>query len=136
MAIEYEEIEFAYDIVSTDPGSEAYIDLETYEIFIYSLNIDGFNELPEDVDSEKYCAIPDKKELDLGRKLVFDFVQKYDPSNMDQVSSFFRKKGAYSEYKYLLTKNDLLDKWYEFEEQARQTALREWCKEHNIELSS
>jgi hypothetical protein len=32
-------------------------------------------ELPDDIDNEKYIAIPDKRELDLGKPLVLDFAR-------------------------------------------------------------
>ena len=37
--------------------------------------------LPDDIDDEKYIAIPNKKELDLGKPLVLDFTREFLPDN-------------------------------------------------------
>jgi hypothetical protein len=54
--------------------------------------------------------------------------------NFEQVNSFFHKKGAYSKFKNLLEVKGLLDKWYAFEEKEQNKALREWCKDNDINI--
>jgi hypothetical protein len=53
----------------------------------------------EDFDWDTCINIPHKKELGLGRDLVFEFVAKYLPDEYDRIHCFFRKRGAYSRYK-------------------------------------
>ncbi len=61
------------------------------------------DELPDDVDDEeKYIAIPDKLELDLGKPLA------------------------------LVIRRKALDRWYEFESKATERALRDWCALNSI----
>ncbi len=47
----------------------------------------------------------------------------------------FRKKGAYGRFKHFLESNDMLQTWYDFENEQEEKALREWCKENGIEVS-
>ena len=72
---------------------------------------DGLNdELPDDVeDDEKYVAIPDKRELGLGKPLVLDFAREFLPNDFDEVRYMFSKRGAYQKFKALLTQRDALD---------------------------
>lgn len=99
--------------------------------------LDGLNdELPEDIDDEeKYLAIPDKRELDLGRPLVFDFARQVLPGDFDEVRQIFRRKGAYAHFKHLLAQRRVLEEWYDFERKATERALREWCELNSIELA-
>jgi hypothetical protein len=71
---------------------------------------------------------------DLGKALVLEFTSLYLPEELDQVSSIFRRKGAYSRYKDLLERKGALEDWYQFEEERRGSALKEWCQENHIEL--
>jgi hypothetical protein len=92
------------------------------------------NELTDDIDDPKYIFIPHKNDLDLGKKLVIEFVSEFLPEELDRVSSFFRSRGAYSRYKDLLSEKDLLEKWYSFEDERQKAALIEWCAENGIEI--
>ena len=48
--------------------------------------------------------------------------------------SIFRRKGAYSRYKDFLESKGVLENWYEYENERQKVALKEWCKENNIEV--
>jgi hypothetical protein len=74
--------------------------------------------------------------LDLGKPLVLEFSAMYLSDNLEKVNSFFHKKGAYSKFKNLLEEKRLLDKWYAFEKEEQNKALRQWCKENNINCES
>jgi hypothetical protein len=92
-------------------------------------------ELPDDIDDEdKYVALPDKHELDLGKPLVMDFVRQVLPQDLDDVRDMSRKRGAYAKFKALLAQRRALDQWYDFERVATERALREWCALNSIEL--
>src|SRR5712664_2503754 len=64
-------------------------------------DMDEFNdELPEDIDNdEKYLAIPDARELDLGKPLAVDFARQVLPEDVDEVRRIFSRKGAYASFK-------------------------------------
>ena len=42
--------------------------------------------MPDDIDDDKYIEIPDKRDLNLGQRLVFRFIDEYLPEKLD---SFF-----------------------------------------------
>ena len=92
--------------------------------------------MPEDIDDEKCVEIPHKNDLDLGRNLVFEFVSQQMPEDQEKIYEIFRRKGAYSRYKYFLEKKGLLEKWYEFENKKTKEALLAWCTENDIKINS
>jgi hypothetical protein len=111
----------------------AYLCKKTGKTF-YTSEAGDSDELPEDIDDpEKYIAIPHKNELDLGKTLVIEFTSTYLPEELNKVYSIFRHKGAYSRYKGLLESKGALEDWYKFENERQKVALKEWCRENNIE---
>ena|SRR5271167_1135367 len=137
MPISFAELQDAFEFASAGaPGeNEAYLDRQSGKIYWHSQYGDLAEELPDDIDDEKYVAIPDKRELDLGRPLVLDFVRQFLPEDYDEVRRIFSRKGAYGRYKALLVRRGALDRWYDFSNKAEEAALREWCAENGIELS-
>jgi hypothetical protein len=96
---------------------------------------DDPGKLPADIlDADKYLPVPDKRELDLGSRLVFRFAREVLPKDYNEIASIFNKRGAYSKFKGLLTRRKALDQWYAFEEKATQEALRDWCADNGIEI--
>ena len=95
MMVNFGEIESAYQFVSSGMRYEhqGYLCRETGAIF-YTSEIGESDELPDDIDSDRYVAIPDKWELDLGQPLVMEFIARHVPESLDAVHTMFRKKGA------------------------------------------
>ena len=94
------------------------------------------DELPDDVeDDEKYAAIPDKRELGLGKPMVLDFAREFLPQDFDEVRCIFSKRGAYKKFRALLIRRNVLERWYDFESTATERALREWCEFNSIEVT-
>ena len=112
----------------------AYLCKETGRIF-YTSEMGDSDELPEDIDDPKYISIPHKNDLDLGKDLVIEFTSDFLPKEIDRVYSIFRRKGAYSRYKELLSEKGLLEKWYKFEDERQKAALKEWCAENDIKIA-
>jgi hypothetical protein len=136
MAISFDDIENAFLFVSMGQQYMHNADLckDTGQIF-YTSEMGDSDELPEDInDPDKYITISHQNDLELGRALVFEFVSRYLPDELDRVDSMFRSRGAYLRYKHLLDKKGLLDKWHEFEDERKKQALKQWCLENNIEL--
>jgi hypothetical protein len=135
MPIKFSDIEDAFFFVSMGEMymNSAILCIKTDQIF-YISDFGDSDELPEDIDddTDKYIEIPHKNELDLGKPLVLEFLIMYLPDSVEKVNSFFRKKGAYSKFKDLIDAKGLLDKWYAFEEEEQNKALREWCKDNDI----
>ena len=135
MPIKFSDIEDAFFFVSMGEMymNSAILCIKTGQIF-YISDFGDSDELPEDIDddTDKYIEIPHKNELDLGKPLVLEFLIMYLPDSVEKVDSFFRKKGAYSKFKDLIDAKGLLDKWYAFEEEEQNKALREWCQDNDI----
>ncbi len=89
----------------------------------------------EDIDWTNSVDIPHKNDLDLGKSLFLEFVDKYLPKDYYHVEQIFRARGAYGRFKRLLEDKGLLQTWYDFENQREEEAPREWCEENEIEFS-
>lgn len=134
----FSEIEDAFGFVSSDQPymHRAYVSKTTGETF-YQSDTSDLDELPEDIyENDDYIEIPHKNDLNLGQRLVWQFVEKEIPGLADKVRSFFSRKGAYSRYKDFLEEVGLLDKWHEFEDSRTREALIQWCKDNEIEIDS
>jgi hypothetical protein len=92
--------------------------------------------LPEDVDDDAlYVQMPHKNELDLGRALVLDFAREHLADFYETVEAYFKKRGAYANFKNLLQQHNQLQAWYDYEAQATESALREWCSDNDFLLN-
>jgi hypothetical protein len=138
MSIKFSDIEDAFLYVSSAPmyTNYAFLCKETGEIYYGSEYLDDEeDEIPEDIyDREDCVAIPHKNELDLGRDLVFEFVEAHLPGDFERVRRIFKRRGAYERYKDLLEDRGLLKKWYDYENERETKTLREWCEVNEIEL--
>jgi hypothetical protein len=103
---------------------------------LYRSEMAGIDEIAdeEDIDWDQCVEVPHQNDLDLGRNLVFEFVEEHLPDDYGQVRQMFRRSGAYSRYKALLDRRGLLQAWYDVENNREEQALRRWCRENGIEL--
>ncbi len=136
MDIEFKDIVDAFDFVSFGQMFEhqAFLNKETGDVYCHTELGDDEEELPKDIDDDKYIEIPHKNDLNLGKPLVLAFAYGHLPNDVDEIEMIFRKKGAYSKFKDLIESRNLIDKWYEYESSAQEKALRGWCEESGIEL--
>jgi hypothetical protein len=139
MRVKWVDLEMAYQFVSgggSPYNNRAFLCKRTGKLYYHSdLLGDDEEELPDDIeDEDKYFAIPHKKELDLGKPLVMDFVHEFLPGDLERVRDIFRKRGAYGRFKDFLVRRGTLDKWYKFEASMEEKALRTWCGVNSIEL--
>lgn len=136
MKIEFSEIELAFDFVSFGQPYEhqAFLDKEAGKVYWHSEFADNEEELPDDLDDDKYIEIPHKNELGLGKPLALDFAYRFLPEQAAEVEEIFSRRGAYPRFKALLENADIMEKWYEFESSAEEKALRDWCKMNEIEI--
>jgi len=88
-----------------------------------------------DLDWDMCITIPHKNDLNLGRSLVFEFVETHMSDVDDHVRQMFRRRGAYGRFRSLLENRGLLDTWYDFARQREEEALWHWCLENEIQLS-
>jgi hypothetical protein len=134
MPVAWNDILLAFEFVSAgESDNSAYLCRETGAMFWHSEFGDNFEELPDDIDDgEKYLALPNPRDLDLGKPLVMRFADEELPDHYDEVAEIFSRRGAYRRFRDLLVRERALDKWYAFEAAARETALREWCAENGV----
>ena len=122
-------LEWVSDTLS---NSEAYVCRQTGKIFWVSDEqglLDIEDEIPVDIhDAEKYAPVPDKRDLDLGNRLVFDFAARHLDEQYEIIRSMFRHKGAYGRFKELLEQQGSLGNWYAFSEKRTLGALDDWCE--------
>jgi hypothetical protein len=142
MTTSFREILDALEFVSIDSGlgeHQAVLCRQTGKIYFRSefADLDELNgEMPDDIDDdEKYIAIPDRKELDLGKPLALDFARECLPDDFDEVRYMFSKRGAYRKFRSLLIRRNVLDRWYDFELKATERALRDWCEFNSIAVT-
>ena len=138
MPVSWTDLILAFEFVSAGNTGEhqAFLCKQTGKLYWQSDSSDELDELPDDIDDgEKYVQIPDKRELDPGKLLVFDFVGQFLPDDFDEVQRIFRRRGAYARFKDLLDRRGTLDQWYDFESKAEESALRSWCDRNSIEVS-
>ena len=138
MPVSWKDLTLAFEFVGASSTGEHQVFLckPTGELHWHSDSLEEFDELPDDIDDdEKYIQLPDKRELDLGKQLVFDFAREFLPRDFDEVQRIFSRKGAYARFKDLLVRRGALDQWYAFEEKAEENALRRWCDLNSIEIS-
>jgi hypothetical protein len=132
------ELLLAFEIASMGEGSgnQAFVSVNTGKTFIISDYMDPDADIPEDLEtSSDYLCLPDKRELGLGRDLVFSFVEGKLPNDWDVVRAFFRRRGAYARFKDLLVSRGILDEWYRYEETSTEEALRQWCEDNGLHMS-
>jgi RimJ/RimL family protein N-acetyltransferase len=136
--VSWDDLTDAYLFVdSGSPGeNEAFLNLETGEPFYRSALLGDDDELPEDIDDEpeKYLPVPDKRELNLGKRLALQFVAEFLPADLGRAENIFSRRGAYGRFKDMLELRNALEKWYDYENEATQRALRAWCEENDIEI--
>jgi len=135
--IKFSDIQDAYLFVSSAPYGDhsAVLRMDTGQI-LYSSEMGGIDEIEDaDLDGEPCIEIPHKNDLDLGKALVFEFVETHMADAYDDVRQMFRSQGAYSRFKSMLESKGLLESWYDLEQRREEETLREWCRDNKIELS-
>jgi len=87
MSVSFSDLQRAFEFVSSGGmgENETYLDRQSGKIYWHSEFGDNGEELPDDIDNEKYIAIPDKRELDLGKPLVLDFARKRLDERVDAI---------------------------------------------------
>jgi hypothetical protein len=138
VTIKYDELSAAFDFVSFAAPFEhrAFVCLDTGAIhWISETGSLDEEDLPDDLEtSDRYIAVPHKNDLDLGNRLALRFAEEQLPHRYASVESCFRHRGAYARFKDLLAAERCLDKWYAFETECTERALRDWCVANRIHL--
>ncbi len=135
MKVKWADIENAFEFVSlgNQYETQAFLNPQTGE-FYYKSEISGTDERPEECEAEwdSYISIPHKNEIELGRNLVYEFAAACIPEHEEAVRRFFKERGAYAQFKELLTRIDKLQAWYDYENKRTTDELRRWCQENHV----
>jgi len=138
VAVKFDDLSLAFYFVSSAAPTEnnAYISLDTGQIYFTSELSPLDEEVPDDLEtSDRYVSLPHKVDLDLGKRLALRFAASELPYCRDRIADFFRHKGAYARFKDLLDSEGALERWYKYEAEATERALRDWCAENGIQLT-
>ena len=134
--MKFADLELAFEFHNDgDPYDHVvYISRSTGQTYIRS-EMAGVDELPEDVlENDDYAEIPNRYDLDLGKNLVWEFVDRQIPGLKNKVQGIFSRRGAYSRYKAFLAELELLDAWHRFEDERTKEALLKWCRDESIPI--
>lgn len=138
LRVNYDDLSAAFDFVSFAAPFEhsAFVSLDTGAIYwVSETNPIDEEDLPDDLrTSDRYLAIPHKNDLDLGNNLALQFAGEQLAHRYASVEACFRHRGAYARFKELLAAEGCLDKWYAFEAEHIERALRNWCAANGIHL--
>ena len=133
-----DELELAFEMQScSEFGQEVhcYVSKKTGDTVHDDEELSGEPCPVEDIDCHPdYVHLPDKYDLDLGQRLVWRFVGIEIPGLEPKVRDIFSRRGAYRRWKDFLDYNDLLDKWYTFENESTREALLDWCKANEVPI--
>jgi dissimilatory sulfite reductase (desulfoviridin) alpha/beta subunit len=138
MVHSFENILHAFEFVSSAPADEnqAILNCSTGEIVCKTGMLDE-EEFPEEVEaSDNFVWIPHRDDLDLGRGLVFDFVELSMPREKKIVRRMFRfwRKNGFRNFLDFLGRAGKLDEWRAFEKQETRYALLDWCDDNEIDV--
>jgi hypothetical protein len=113
----------------------AFVCLRQNKIIYCSREHDGcVDDNEQAMDCEGCIPLPHKNELDLGKRLVFSFMEEFVPGDLGKVERMFSRRGAYRRFKAYLEEKDILERWYDYENSAQEAALRAWCEWNEIPL--
>jgi hypothetical protein len=83
VAVNVNDLSDAFEFVSAGDGIdivEAYISLDTGKIYWVSDAVPEEEEIPEDLQtSDRYIEVPERRQFDLGSRLVFRFATSLHP---------------------------------------------------------
>jgi hypothetical protein len=131
-----DDLEEALQFLDAGGDTEAWLCRDTGVVHWHSEEFDDFEPLPDDIDdAARYLALPDKRDLDLGKPLALEFARTQLPDCYEQVRAMFSHRGAYARFKDLLDRHDRLDTWHQWEMEQTRQALREWCADNSITLA-
>lgn len=136
--VKFDDLDNALEFVNPMFENAAYISRETGQIVWVSPDLDPEeSDVPpadELEDGDKYIPVPEKRDLDLGTVLVFDFIEAELPQHDDEVRAMFRGRGAYRRFSEFLAKHDRVDQWHQFQNRRQRQALQAWCEDVGIRL--
>jgi hypothetical protein len=129
-AVDYMEL---FGAVSRPENCAAYVNQATGEVIVAN----GHDSMMGNtLSGEELIGIPSESELGIGGSaLALRFAEIRLPKEVALVRGFFQRRSAYRMFFGLLEANGLGANWAEFQDDAREQALGEWCSKHRLELT-
>ncbi len=113
----------------------AYIHRELGTVYCVAEDMELPDGVADALDSGLCLELPDRHALHLGARLAVDFAREHlAPEDAHRVADCFRRRGAYARFKELLERRNQLHHWYDYERQAKEQRLRQWCADNGIAL--
>ncbi len=129
----------AYEFADVGQNQEfgAFVCLRTGTFYFQTdPDISGIeNELLNVIDNiDLYLSMLDRRELDLGRSLVLDFVHEARPQDNELMRSHFHKRGAHRQFRSWSDRVGLTQVWCKFRQDRTLAALRVWAVENGLQV--
>lgn len=141
MPVRFADIIQAFEFADTGSGGCCtFVCRQTGKIY-YQFEDDDLQDLedyqlPDDIEDEsKYLQVPTARDLDLGKPLVLAFAREVLPDDVHEVRDIFSRRGAYQNFKSMLSRRRATDAWHHYRDEARDQALRDWCEVNAIEIT-
>ncbi|MCO4782122.1 MAG: hypothetical protein KC646_07315 [Candidatus Cloacimonetes bacterium] len=84
---------------------------------------------------EDKIYFPNERHLELGRSLIFQFIEELYPMLVDEVDNIFSKKGAYGRFKDFLVTKSIGDQWHKYKNYYTALSLIEWANDQGLEVT-
>lgn len=112
-----------------------YFNKKTNEIlWHWSYNEENSTYKEEDEKNENIIMMFDfftKNDYDI----MQDFIDEVKETKVkEELYSVTRGKGAFSRFRYVLEKNNIIDDWYKYRANKYKKIAKEWCFDNNIEF--
>jgi len=131
----YSDLEAAFYYVGDAPyGTNRAVYDKSADRFLYASAMTGESEITEDLAWPHCYEVPHKNTLDLGRDLVFRFIEERLPAETATMHRIFQRAGAYGRFKEFLEDRRQLQAWYDFEAAARRRAIEQWCRDNGLDI--
>jgi hypothetical protein len=129
-SVDYAEL---FGAVTRPENCAAYVNQVTGEVMVAN----GHDSMMGNtLSGEELIGIPFESELGIGGSgLALRFAELKLPKEVALVRGFFQRRSAYRMFFGLLEANGLGAEWSEFQDDAREQALREWCSKHRLSLT-
>ena len=140
MPVSFSDLQLAFEFVSGGGmgENEAYLDRQSGKIYWHSEFGENDEELPDDIDNEKYIAIPDRRELDLGKPLILEFACEFLPDDYDEVQfeALFKKTDLDTDLWVVAWDGDaiagVIQNWIWTDENERLGVKRGWLEKISV----
>lgn len=132
MKVNLDIITEAFEMI--DDNSVIYFDLDKNEIgFIFDADSVSLDTELENLIPENAILLP--SQFDINEYIMMeDFILTLEENDMTEELTFSIKgRGAFRNFKHLIHRYDIQERWYNFKHDAYILLAKEWCTDNGIE---